>query len=77
MWCWLACRLLLKIVYFLRCRVLGLAVLVFGGDLAKDAEPTPEPVRAGGEEATLKACGVGVAMLPGYSWTPAWPNDAQ
>ena len=38
---------------------------------------TPEPVLADGEEATLKACGVGVAMLPGYSWTPAWPNDAQ
>jgi hypothetical protein len=36
-----------------------------------------EPVLADGEEATLKACGVGVAMLPGYSWTPAWPNDAQ
>ena len=30
--------MLLKIVYMLTCRVLGLAVLVFGGDLAKDAE---------------------------------------
>ena len=30
--------MLLKIVYLLTCRVLGLAVLVFGGDLAKDAE---------------------------------------
>ena len=29
---------MLKIVYLLRCRVLGLAVLVFGGDRAKDAE---------------------------------------
>jgi putative transposase len=29
---------LLKIVYLLTCRVLGLAVLVFRGDLAKDAE---------------------------------------
>jgi transposase InsO family protein len=29
---------LLKIVYVLTCRVLGLAVLVFGGDRAKDAE---------------------------------------
>jgi putative transposase len=29
---------LLKIVYLLTRRVLGLAVLVFGGDLAKDAE---------------------------------------
>ena len=30
--------MLLKIVYLLTCRVLGLAILVFGGDLAKDAE---------------------------------------
>ena len=29
---------MLKIVYLLTCRVLGLAVLVFGGDRAKDAE---------------------------------------
>ena len=29
---------MLKIVYLLACRVLGLAVLVFGGDRAKDAE---------------------------------------
>jgi hypothetical protein len=29
---------LLKIVYLLTCRVFGLAVLVFRGDLAKDAE---------------------------------------
>jgi putative transposase len=29
---------LLKIVYLLTCRVLGLAVLVFRSDLAKDAE---------------------------------------
>jgi putative transposase len=35
--CWLACRVF-KIVYLLTCRVLGLAVLVFRGDLAKDAE---------------------------------------
>jgi hypothetical protein len=35
---WLTCRELLKIVYLLTCRVLGLAVLVFYGDLAKDAE---------------------------------------
>ena len=34
----MACRVLLKIVYLLTCRVLGLAVLVFRGDLAKDAE---------------------------------------
>jgi len=34
----LACQVLLKIVYLLTCRVLGLAVLVFRVDLAKDAE---------------------------------------
>src|SRR5580693_5393209 len=38
MWCWLAGRVLLKIMYLLTCRVLGLAVLVFRRDLAKDAE---------------------------------------
>jgi putative transposase len=38
MWCWLACRVLLKIVYLLTCRVLSLALMVFRGDLAKDAE---------------------------------------
>src|ERR1019366_3604196 len=31
-------RVLLKIVYLLTCRVLGLVVLVFRGDRAKDAE---------------------------------------
>ena len=46
-------------------------------DLLRGGGSTPEPVLADGEEATLKACGVGVAMLPGYSWTPTWPNDAQ
>ncbi|HET9079899.1 MAG TPA: hypothetical protein VFO01_05220 [Trebonia sp.] len=30
--------MLLKIVYLLTCRVLGLAVLMFRGDRAKDAE---------------------------------------
>jgi hypothetical protein len=55
----LACRVLVKIVYLLTCRVLGLAVLVFRSDLAKDAyqhrphrflngaaplKPLPEPV---------------------------------
>lgn len=30
--------MLLKIIYLLTCRVLGLAVLVFRGDLAKEAE---------------------------------------
>ena len=28
---------------------------------------TPEPVLADGEEATLKACGVGAVMLPGIA----------
>jgi hypothetical protein len=32
---------LLKIVYVLMCRVFSLAVLVFRGDLAKDAELVP------------------------------------
>jgi putative transposase len=35
---WLACQVLLKIVYLLTCRMLGLAVLVFRSDRAKDAE---------------------------------------
>ena len=34
----MACRVLLKIAYLLTCRVLGLAVLVLRGHLAKDAE---------------------------------------
>ena len=34
----MAFRVLLKIVYLLTCRVLGLAVLAFRGDRAKDAE---------------------------------------
>ncbi len=34
----MACRVLLKIVYLLTCRIPGLAVLAFRGDLAKDAE---------------------------------------
>ena len=34
----MACRVLLKIVYLLTCRVLGLAVLVSRVDRAKDAE---------------------------------------
>jgi transposase len=38
MWCWLACRVLLKIVYSLTCRVLSMAVLVFRDGPAKDAE---------------------------------------
>ena len=46
-------------------------------DLPRGCGSTPEPVLADGEEAALKACGVGAVMLPGYSWAPAWPNDAQ
>ena len=38
MWGWLACRVLLKTVCVLTYRVLGLAVVVFRGDLAKEAE---------------------------------------
>ena len=34
----MACRVLLKIVYLLTCWVLGLAIVVFRRDLAKDAE---------------------------------------
>jgi len=34
----LACRVPLKIVYLLTCPVLGLAVVVFRGDRAKNAE---------------------------------------
>ena len=37
-WRWLACRVLLKTVHVLTCRVLSLAVLVFRSDLAKEAE---------------------------------------
>src|SRR5205814_5058702 len=36
---------------------------------------TPKPSSSNGGEATLNACGVGVAMLPGYSWAPPWPID--
>jgi putative transposase len=39
---------LLKIVYLLTCRVLGLAVLLFRGDLAKDAELLVLPARERG-----------------------------
>ena len=31
---------------------------------------TLKPFQPAGQEATLKACGVGVVMLPGYSWVP-------
>ena len=35
---------------------------------------TPKPDVFAGGEATLKACGVGVARLSGYSWLPSWSN---
>jgi hypothetical protein len=34
-------------------------------------QPTPWPPLVAGLEAMPKVCGVGVAMLPGYSWAPA------
>ena len=46
-------------------------------DTCREVGSTPKPVLADGEEATLKACGVGVAMLPGYSWAPTRPTDTQ
>jgi hypothetical protein len=44
---WLAGRVLIKIVYLLTRRILGLAVLVFRKDLAKDAELLVLSVAAG------------------------------
>ena len=49
--------------------------LVDTGRAAVRAEPvvgeaTPKPAVFAGQEATLKACGVGVARLQGQSWTP-------
>jgi hypothetical protein len=37
------------------------------------AGSTPMPFVFGGEEAMPNVCGVGVAMLPGYSWAPSTP----
>jgi hypothetical protein len=37
-------------------------------DLCREVRSTPKPVDCAGGEATVKACGVGVAMLPGQSW---------
>jgi hypothetical protein len=47
--------------------------LVDGGrcavrDLCREVRSTPKPVDCAGQEATVKVCGVGVAMLPGQSW---------
>jgi len=36
----------------------------------------PGLVKVAGREATLKACGVGVAMLQGHSWAPH-PTNGQ
>ena len=36
--------------------------------LCREVRSTPKPVDGAGGEATVKACGVGVAMLPGQSW---------
>jgi len=33
-------------------------------------ESTPKPALSAGGEATMKACGVVVAMLPELSWAP-------
>jgi hypothetical protein len=37
-------------------------------DLCREVRSTPKPVDGVGGEATVKDCGVGVAMLPGQSW---------
>ena len=37
-------------------------------DLCREVRSTPKPADCAGGEATVKACGVGVAMLPGQSW---------
>jgi len=48
--------------------------LVDSGRFAAHAHPrgqaTPTPDETTGQEATVKACGVAVAMLPEHSWTP-------
>ena len=46
-----------------RCAVRDIPGLVIGMS-------TPKPGSSAGEEATVKVCGVGVAMLPEYSWAP-------
>ena len=37
-------------------------------DLCREVRSTPKPVDCVGGEATVKVCGVAVAMLPGQSW---------
>lgn len=38
---------------------------------------TPVPVDVAGTEATVKVCGVTVAMPQGHSWAPHRPNGRQ
>jgi hypothetical protein len=38
--------------------------------------PTPKPIKRVGGEATVKVCGVAVAMLPGQSGVPDWSIDS-
>lgn len=56
-----------------RKRAAGSNLVDRGRCAARDLHPvgvrsTPKPVDCAGGEATVKACGVGVAMLPGQSW---------
>src|ERR1022692_4570419 len=69
MWCWLACRVLLKIVYLLTCRVLSLAVLVFRGDRAKDAEL----LVLRHENAVLRRHAGRVRFIPRRRWPDVFP----
>ena len=62
----LACQVLLKIVYLLTCRVLGLAVLAFRDDRAKEAEL----LVLRHENAVLRLHGIG--LLRGLAVLPGW-----
>jgi hypothetical protein len=54
-----------------------------GSGLVSDAHPsrlwwgTPQPILVVGSEATVNACGVGVAMSQGHSWAPHLSNGSQ
>src|ERR1017187_3204479 len=75
--------MLLKIVYLLTCRVLGLAVLVFRGDRAKDAELLVlrhenavlcrHAVRVRYEPADRVWLAVLARLLPRRRWTEIFP----
>jgi hypothetical protein len=41
--------------------------------MSEERRSTPKPGSFAGQEATVKACGVAVAMLPGQSWAPHSP----